>query len=315
MRFVVLPLLFRFPLSAFRDDMQNKVFTLDQAIATFVPDGASVAMGLALEAAIPFAAGHELIRQRKRDLTLIGPISDMLFDQLIGAGGVKTVIAAWVGNVSVGSGYAFRRAVEQGIPHAIEVRDHSNFTLTLALTAGSLGAPFIPTHTAMGSELSSTNTDLIERINPLNERGEPLLLVRALNPDVAIVHVQRACADGGAHYWGNMGVVKEAALAAKHLIITTEELVDPDVIYADPNRVLVPPFKVSAVVHVPGGAHPAPLQGYYGRDHAMFTAYGETTRTVEGMQVWMAEWVGGVSNREVYLAKLGAWWDTLRQEG
>ncbi len=295
--------------------MHNKLLTLDQAIATFVPDGASVALGLALEAAIPFAAGHELIRQRKRDLTVIGPISDMLFDQLIGAGCVKTVISAWVGNVSVGSGYAFRRAVEHGIPHPIEVRDHSNFTLTLALTAGSLGAPFIPTHTAMGSELSSTNTDLIERINPLNEKGEPLLLVRALNPDVAILHVQRACADGGAHYWGNMGVVKEAALAAKHLIITTEELVEPDVIYADPNRVLVPPFKVSAVVQVPGGAHPAPLQGYYGRDHEIFTGYADASRTVEGLDAWLLEWVDRIPNRDAYLEKPGTRWDELRQHG
>lgn len=257
--------------------MQNKVLSLEEAIARYVPDGASVAIGLALEAAIPFAAGREIIRQGKRNLTLIGPISDMLFDQLIGAGCVTTVIAAWVGNVNVGSGYAFRRAVEQGIPHPIEVRDHSNFTLALALTAGSLGAPFIPTHTVMGSELSSTNTDLIERINPLNERGEPLLLVRALNPDVTIVHVQRASADGGAHLLGNWGVTKEAALAATHLIITAEEIVSPDEIYADPNRVLVPPFKVDAVVHAPHGAYPSPLYGVYERDHAVYTAYANSS--------------------------------------
>jgi glutaconate CoA-transferase subunit A len=257
--------------------MQNKVISLEEAIATYVTDGSSVAMGLALEAAIPFAAGHEIIRQGKRNLTLIGPISDMLFDQLIGAGCVTTVMAAWVGNVSVGSGYAFRRAVEQSLPHAIEVRDHSNFTLMLALTAGSLGAPFIPTHTAMGSELSSTNTDLIERINPLNERGEPLLLVRALNPDVTIVHVQRASADGGAQLDGNLGVTKEGALAAKRLIITAEEIVSPEVLYADPQKVLLPPFKVNAVVHVPKGAAPSPLYGYYDRDHAAYTAYAEAT--------------------------------------
>lgn len=294
--------------------MPNKLISLSEAINNFVPDGASVTMGLALEAAIPFAAGHELIRQRKRDLTVIGPISDMLFDQLIGAGCVKTVIAAWVGNVSVGSGFAFRRAVEKNYPHPIEVRDHSNFTLALALTAGSLGAPFIPTHTAMGSELSSTNTDLIERINPLNERGEPLLLVRALNPDVAIIHVQQAAADGGAILWGNWGVTKEAALAAKNVIITAEEIVEAYELYADPNRILVPPFKVSAVVHVPGGAHPAPLQSYYGRDHAMFTDYGEATRTEEGMAAWLEAWVETVPHREAYLEKLGARWQSLLEQ-
>jgi glutaconate CoA-transferase subunit A len=269
--------------------MTSKLLPLDRAIADFVPNGASVAMGLALEAAIPFAAGHEIIRQRKRDLTVIGPISDMLFDQLIGAGCVKTVIAAWVGNVSVGSGYAFRRAVEQSYPHAIELRDHSNFTLALALTAGSLGAPFIPTHTAMGSELSGTNTDLIERINPLNERGEPLLLVRALNPDVTILHVQRASEDGGVQVWGNLGVVREAALAAKRLIVTAEEIVNADEMYADSNRVLLPPFKVDAVVHVPNGAQPSPLQGYYGRDHDAYTDYAEATRTAEDMTAWLNE--------------------------
>jgi glutaconate CoA-transferase subunit A len=270
--------------------MGSKLTSLKEAIASFVPDGSSVAMGLALEAAIPFAAGRELIRQGKQELTLIGPISDMLFDQLIGAGCVATVIAAWVGNVNVGSGYAFRRAVEQAIPHAIEVRDHSNFTLALALTAGSLGAPFIPTHTAMGSELAATNTDLVERINPLNERGEPLLLVRALNPDVTIVHVQRACADGGAHMWGNLGVTREGALAARRLIITAEEIVAPELIYDNPNRVLVPPFKVDAVVHAPGGSRPSPLQGYYGREHEVYDRYAEMTRTAEGMGGWLAEW-------------------------
>jgi glutaconate CoA-transferase subunit A len=292
--------------------MPGKLLSLRDAIDTFVPDGSSLAIGLALEAAIPFAAGHELIRQGKRELTLIGPISDMLFDQLIGAGCVKTVIAAWVGNVNSGSGYAFRRAVEHAIPHELEVRDHSNFTLALALTAGSLGAPFIPTHTAMGSELSSTNTDLIERINPLNERGEPLLLVRALNPDVAIVHVQRACADGGARLSGNLGVTREAALAARTVIVTAEEIVEPEVIYEDPGRVLIPPFKVNAVAHVPGGAHPAPLPGCYGRHHQMYDAYAQASRTAEGLHAWLAEWVHGMPDRAAYVEKLGASWETLR---
>ncbi|MGH2544685.1 MAG: CoA transferase subunit A, partial [Ardenticatenaceae bacterium] len=232
-----------------------------EAVARFVPDGASVALGLGLEAAIPFAVGHEMIRQGRRDLTLIGPISDILFDQLIGAGCVDTVIAAWVGNVQVGIGYAFRRAVEEQVPRPIELRDHSNFTISLALTAASLGAPFIPTHSVLGSELPSTNTDLIERINPLNEAGEPLLLVRALHPDVAIIHVQRASANGGAHLWGNLGLTREAALAAQEVILVAEEIVGEEVIRSDPNRILLPPFRVSAIVHESGGAHPSPVQG------------------------------------------------------
>lgn len=285
---------------------------MSDAIARYVPDGASVAMGLALESTNPFAAAHELIRQDKRDLTLIGPISDMLFDQLIGAGCVKTVMAAWVGNVNVGSGYAFRRAVEQQVPHEIEVRDHSNLTLTLALTAGSLGAPFIPTRSVLGSELSSTNTDLIERINPLNELGEPLLLVRGLNPDVAIIHVQRAASDGGAHLWGNLGLAREAALAAKEVILVAEEIVESDIIRSDPNRVLVPPFKVSAVVHEPGGAHPSPVQGYYQRDHAFYNEYAAATRTENGYLDWLDEWVYDCDDRAAYLQKLEKRWSGLQ---
>lgn len=286
---------------------------MSDAIARYVPDGASVALGLAMEAVLPFAAGHEIIRQGKRDLTLIGPISDVLFDQLIGAGCVKTVIAAWVGNVNVGSGYAFRRAIEQQFPHPIEIRDHSNFTLALALTAASLGAPFIPTHTAMGSELSSTNTDLIERINPLNELGEPLLLVRALHPDVTIIHVQRASPDGGAHLWGCLGVTREAALAARSVIVVAEEIVAPAVIRSDPNRVLLPPFRVSAVVHEPGGAHPAPVQGLYDRDHAFNDEYATATQTADGMAAWLQRWVYGCPDRTAYLTEVGAArWQALR---
>ncbi|MGB0388561.1 MAG: CoA transferase subunit A [Ardenticatenaceae bacterium] len=290
----------------------NKLFSMSDAIARYVPDGASVALGLALESAIPFAAGHEMIRQGKSGLTLIGPISDMLFDQLIGAGCVKRVMAAWVGNVNVGSGYAFRRAVEQRVPHEIEVRDHSNFTLTLALTGGSLGVPFVPTRSVLGSELSSTNTDLIERINPLNELGEPLLLVRALNPDVAIVHVQRASPDGGAHLWGNLGLAREAALAAKEVILVAEEIVASDIIRSDPNRVLVPPFKVSAVVHEPGGAHPSPVQGAYRRDHAFYNEYAATTRSQEGFLNWLDEWVHDLDDRAPYLEKLAERWAALQ---
>jgi glutaconate CoA-transferase subunit A len=236
----------------------------------------------------------------------------MLFDQLIGAGCVKSVMAAWVGNVNVGSGYAFRRAVEQQIPHELELRDHSNFTLTLALTAGSLGAPFIPTRSTLGSELSSTNTDLIERINPLNELGEPLLLVRALHPDVAIIHLQRASPDGGAHLWGTLGVTREAALAAKEVILVAEEIVDPALIRSDPNRIFVPPFKVSAVVHQPGGTHPAPLQGYYGRDHAFYDEYAAASRTNEQLLDWLDEWVHDCQNRAAYLEKLGERWTALQ---
>jgi glutaconate CoA-transferase subunit A len=284
--------------------MPTKLMPMTDAIARFVHDGDSVALGCALEPLIPFAAGHELIRQQRRDLTLIGPISDILFDQLIGAGCVARVVAAWAGNVSAGLGYAYRRAAEQGVPRPIEIRDHSNFSIALALHAAALGAPFIPAHTLLGSDIVEGNPDLIVAPSPLD--GAPLLLVRALAPDVTIVHVQRADAEGNAHAWGNLGVCQEASLAARRVIVVAEEIVAPEVIRSDPNRVLVPGFKVAAVVHAPGGAHPSPVQGRYNRDHAFFHEYHVATRTHADMQIWLDEWVYGLHDRAAYLAKLGA---------
>jgi len=165
----------------------SKLTTMAEAIARHVPDGASVALGLALEPLIPYAAGFEIIRQQKRDLTLIGPISDMLFDQLIGAGCVAKVQAAWVGNVSEGLGHCYRRATEKSIPRALTVEDHSNFSIGLALLAASIGAPYIPTRSLLGSDIPRQNPTF--RQEQLD--GTPLLLVPALHPDVAIVHVQR----------------------------------------------------------------------------------------------------------------------------
>jgi glutaconate CoA-transferase subunit A len=291
----------------------TKQMTMAEAIERFVPDGSSVVMGTCLEALIPFTAGHELIRQERRGLTLVGPISDILFDQLIGAGCVERVMAAWVGNVSAGLAHCFRRAVEQGIPRPIEVRDHSNFSIALALMAGGLGAPFIPTLSLLGSDLPHTNPDLIESVNPLNERGDPIILVRALQPDVAILHVQRADARGHAQMWGHLGITVEAALASKAIIIVAEEILPTEAILSDPNRVIAPAHKVVAVVHEPGGAHPSPVQGYYNRDHDFFHDYHQRTRTVEGYEEWLEDWVMDVPGREAYLERLGRErWQALR---
>jgi glutaconate CoA-transferase subunit A len=276
---------------------------MPNAIARFVRDGDSVAIGCALEPLIPFAAGHEIVRQRRRDLTLIGPISDILFDQLIGAGCVARVVAAWAGNVSAGLGHAYRRAAEHGVPRPIEIRDHSNFSIALALHAAALGAPFIPAHTLLGTDIAAGNPDLRAFDSPLD--GRPLLLVPALAPDVAIVHAQRADAAGNAHAWGNLGICQEAALAARTVIVVAEDVVAPEIIRSDPNRVLVPGFKVAAVVHAPGGAHPSPVQGYYNRDHEFFHEYHLATRAREGMDAWLQEWVYGLPDRAAYLARLG----------
>jgi glutaconate CoA-transferase subunit A len=281
------------------------------AVARHVRDGAQVALGLALEPAIPFAFSHELIRQGKRDLHLVGPISDIAFDQLIGAGCVARVSAAWVGNVSAGLAHAYRRAMEEAIPRRIEVYDHSNFTIAQALLAGALGAPYIPTRTLLGSDIARANGTFKEAVDPFS--GERILLVPAIVPDVAIIAVQRSDEEGNAQLWGPWGVSQEAALAAKTVIVVADEIVDRAVIGGDPNRTIVPGTKVSAVVHEPGACHPSPLQGRYGRDHEFFHEYHAATRTEYGFKTWIAEWVTGVADRSAYLAKLGARWTALRE--
>lgn len=283
--------------------MGDKLLTMRNAIARYVPDGASVALGLALEPLIPFAAGHEIIRQHRRDLTLIGPISDILFDQLIGAGCVARVIAAWVGNVSEGLGYNYRRATERGLPHPLAVENHSNYSVSLALLAGALGVPYIPMKSLLGSDIARDHPTMRPHLSPLD--GTPTLLVPALQPDVAIVHVQRADAEGRAHVWGGLGISEEAALAARGVIYTAEEIVPPEVILSDPNRVLAPAMKTLAVVHTPGGAHPSPVQGRYNRDHAAFAEYHERTRTPEGFEAWLREWVYDLPDQAAYLKHLG----------
>ena len=277
--------------------------SMRDAVARFVPDGASICMGAALEAAIPFVAGHELIRQRRRDLTLIGPISDILFDQLIGAGCVRRVIAAWVGNVSAGLGHNYRRAVEKQLPGPLEVQDHSNLTIGFALQAAALGVPYLPTRSLLGTDLPRSNPTFKAGADPWS--GAPLLLVPAIAPDVAILHVQRADEEGHAHVWGTLGVTRQAALAAKRVVLVAEEIRPRARILSDPGLVLVPALKVAAVVHEPFGAFPSPVQGHYRRHHDSYHHFHEESRTVEGFQQWLAHWVHGVSGWNDFLARVG----------
>src|ERR671923_1092612 len=216
--------------------MVSKLTDLSTAISSLIPDGASVALGLQMEQMIPFAAGHEIMRQRKKDLRLIGPISDVLFDQIIGAGCVKDVVAAWVGNVMMGSAYNFRRAVEQ---QGMKVFNMTNFSVALALEAGAMGVPFLPTRTAMASDVIKGNHFFYQIISPF-EPKETLLAVRAIVPDVTIVNVQRADAEGNAHCWGNFGVMLEAVRGARKVIVVAEEIVEAKVIASDPNRTVIP---------------------------------------------------------------------------
>jgi len=267
--------------------------TMAEAIDRFVADGATVALGTSLEPLIPFAAGHELIRQRRQDLELVGPISDSLFDELIGAGCVRRITAAWVGNVSEGLGHCYRRAAEQGIPRSIEIHDHTNFSISMALWAAAWNVPFLPARTLLGSDILRTNPNVRE--------VDGLVHISAVRPDVTILHVQRCDAQGRAHAWGPLGISEEAGLAAERVIISCEELVDPAVTLSDPNRILLPETKVVAVVHEPGGAHPSPVQGFWKRDHALDNAYAAESRTREGYEAWLKRWVLDVPDRKTYI--------------
>ncbi len=280
----------------------NKLVSLRDAIAREVKDGMSLAMGCALESLIPFAASHEIIRQRRKGLTLIGPISDVQFDQLIGAGCVSKIVASWVGNVAAGLGHNYRRAVETDIPNTVEIEEHSNFTIGLGFQAAAAGLPFLPTRSIRGSDIAA-GSHFQAIACPFT--GESLLAVRAIRPDIAIFHVQRADREGNAHVWGNFGVTREATLAAKKVIVTCEEIVDREVILSDPNRTIIPGFLVSCVVHTPFGAHPSPTQGYSRRDDEFYFEYHRATRTREGFQEWLAKYIDGVADHSEFLALLG----------
>jgi glutaconate CoA-transferase subunit A len=280
----------------------NKILTMEEAISRFVKDGDSVVLGAALEPLIPFAAGHEIIRQKKRNLTLVGPISDILFDQLVGAGCVSKMIMAWAGNVMMGVGYNLRRAVEKGIPRKVEIEDLTNFSVCLALHAGAMGIPFLPTKTLLGTDILRHNPRIEEMTCPYT--GERLALVPALTPDVAIIHAQRADASGNTHLWGSTGVTKEACLASRRVIVSVEEVVDREVIVSDPNRTLIPGFLVSGLIHEPWGGHPSAAQGYYDRDHEHYGRYHEETKDETGFSRWQNQWVLSVKNRREYVGRL-----------
>ena len=258
-------------------------------------------MGTALEALIPFAAGHELIRQGRRDLDLVGPISDILFDQLVGAGCARKVTAAWVGNVSAGLGHNYRRAVEPACPR----RSRWRTTRTSRSRPRSRPPPWArPTFPRARSSAPTccARTRLRPATDPFS--GAPVVLVPALAPDVAILHVQRADADGHAHVWGTLGVTRQAALAARRSCLVAEEVWPRERILSDPDLVLAPPFKVAAVVHQPFGAYPSPCRATTPATTTS-TAATTTTPAPEGSRRWLDRWVTGVADWPGFLDLVG----------
>jgi glutaconate CoA-transferase subunit A len=280
----------------------SKVTSMRDAVARLVNDGDSV-LAEGFTHLIPFAAGHEIIRQRKKDLTLCRLTPDLIYDQMVAAGVAKKLVFSWTGNPGVGSLHGIRRAVEKGIPHEIEIEEYSHFGLATRIKAGASGLPFLPLRTYHGTDLPKVNP----RIQPIQcpFTGETLYAVPALNPDVAILHAQRADASGNTQVWGLTGVQKEAAFAAKKVIVVVEEIVDEDAIRADPNRTMIPGVIVHAVVEEPYGAHPSFVQGYYDRDNEFYVEWEDIGKTEEGMKAYLDEWVYGLEGRKDYVEKLG----------
>jgi glutaconate CoA-transferase subunit A len=279
-----------------------KVMSMSDAIREFVHDGDTI-MIEGFTHLICFAAGHEIIRQRKKDLITCRLTPDLIYDQMIAAGCVRKLVFSWAGNPGVGPLYALRRAVEQGKPHALELEEYSHFGMAMRVFAGAAKLPFMPLRSYRGSDLPKVNSNIRNVICPFT--GEELNAVPALNPDVTIVHAQRADVEGNAQIWGLLGVQKEAAFAAKRVIVVVEELVDEQVIRADPNRTVIPGMIVNTVVVEPFGSHPSFAQGYYDRDNDFYIKWNDISKDEKSMQAYLDEWIYGLPNRAAYIEKMG----------
>jgi len=277
----------------------SKLTSLSEAVRQHVHDG-DLVYAAGFTHLIPFAAGHEIIRQGIKDLILARATPDLIYDQMVAAGCARKVIFSYSGNPGVGSLKWLRDGIQNG---SLEWEEYSHFGMISRLQAGASGLPFMP--------MRQTGALDLEKANPLYRRvqdpygGEDVVVVPALHPDAAIVHVQRADSEGNAHIWGILGEQREAAFAAKRVILTAEEIVDEDIIRSDPNRTLIPSLVVSAVCHVPWCAHPSYTQGYYDRDNDFYLRWEEISKDEASVKAYLDEWVYGVKDRAEYLEKLG----------
>jgi glutaconate CoA-transferase, subunit A len=283
--------------------VSDKRMSMREAIAAYVQDGASVAIE-GYTAGICFAAGHEILRQRRRELTLIRLAPDLIYDQLVAAGAARMLIFSYLGNPGLGMLHAIRRAVEHGMPRTLALEEYSHYGLIGRYIAGAARLPFYPLRSYVGTDLPRVNGQIQVVESPYGDG--PVAVVPPITPDVAILHAQRADEGGDTQCWGVPGVQKEAAFAAKHVIVVVEEVVDQVVIRADPQRTLIPGLIVDAVVHEPFGAHPSYVQGYYDRDAAFYREWAERSRDPEWVGRWLDEWVYGVRDRAEYVRKLGS---------
>ncbi|MBI3975165.1 MAG: CoA transferase subunit A [Armatimonadetes bacterium] len=262
-----------------------RFLSLPEAIAHYVHDGDTVAME-GFTHLIPFAAAHEVIRQGRRDLTLVRMTPDLIYDQLIGMGCARRLVFSWGGNPGVGSLHRFRDAVEHGWPRPLELEEHSHAGIAHAYAAGAAGLPCAIFRGYLGTDLAGANPRI--RFLECPFTGERLAAIPAIRPDVSIVHAQRADRAGNVLIEGIIGVQKEAVLAAARAVVTVEETVD-DLRLASPNAVVLPNWTVDAIVEAPGGARPSYAHGYYGRDNTFYTAWDAISRDRDTFLAWMRE--------------------------
>lgn len=278
----------------------SKLIPLSEAISKYVQDGDTI-YASGFTHLIPFAAGHEIIRQGRKNLTLARATPDLIYDQMVAAGCARKVIFSYMGNPGVGSLRIVRSQIEAG---NLEWEEYSHFAMISRLQAGASGLPFMPMNRTAAIDLEGVNPKYRRVIDPYSNRE--VVVVPALNPDLAIVHVQRADTSGNAHIWGIIGEQKEAAFAANKVILTAEEIVSEDVIRSDPNRTLIPGFIVSAVCHVPYASHPSYSQGYYDRDNTFYLEWDKISRSTDTIRDYLDAWVFNVRDRAEYWEKLGS---------
>jgi glutaconate CoA-transferase, subunit A len=288
--------------------MTQKVASMRDAVSDLVRDGDTVAIE-GFTHLISFAAGHEIIRQRRRDLTLARMTPDVIYDQMVAAGVARKLIFSWLGNPGVGGLNAIRRRVETEPVAAsgeapLELEEYSHFGMVARYTAGAANLPFFPLRSYFETDLPKANP-LIRPVESPYGDGV-VYAVPPLKPDVTIVHAQRADAAGNTQVWGLLGCQKEAAFAAERVIVVVEELVDEAVIRADPNRTIIPGLIVDAVVVEPFGAHPSYVQGAYDRDNRFYLDWDPISRDEEATQEWLRGWVYELDGRAAYVERLGA---------
>lgn len=291
--------------------MNSKVTTMRDAVADLVRDGDTVAIE-GFTHLISFAAGHEIIRQRRRDLTLARMTPDVIYDQMVGAGVAAKLIFSWLGNPGVGSLHAIRRRIEDKDPGPLEIEEYSHFGMVCRYMAGASNLPFFPIRSYYESDIPKVNPKIVPMTSPY-EDGAQVYVVPPLRPDVSIVAVQRADAAGDAQIWGLLGCQKEVAFAGKKTIVVCEELVEESVIRRDPNRTVIPGAVVDAVVEEPFGCHPSFAQGYYDRDNAFYLEWDKIARDPETLGTWLKDWVYDLGSHGDYVEKFGAArWDALK---